>query len=194
VEHPDEDVDVLCISLTELLQERDELEWPVPWSLWSFADDDSRIGVGALLMAIGFPAVLDLEDGRVPLLDGSTFHGVLKSGIAATDPLKSLVDLAGGRTYRGFLIDGLTLPGMSGSPVFSAERRFAVKPGAPNRAEDPGGLLDFIDPRRTLPPILLGVIAETRFAELEAQRSFAGYGLAYAASTIAEIVELMHST
>ena len=84
------------------------------------------------------------------------------------------------RRLHGFLIDGAIIPGSSGSPVI-------LKP-TPGRFVK-GNIIMTIPP-----PILLGVIAETKYAPIQSSgkdvHSFAGLGLAFDAETARETIEL----
>jgi hypothetical protein len=84
------------------------------------------------------------------------------------------------RILRGFLVDGAIIPGSSGSPV--------VLP--PVSLRNLHGRLQI----QTFPLLLLGIIAESRYAPLITPTtdylSFSGLGLAFDAQTIMEPIEL----
>ena len=84
------------------------------------------------------------------------------------------------RNIRGFLVDGGTVPGSSGSPVI-------LKPTI-------GRFVDGNIQLGSSPALLLGIISETYYAPIESMGwnipSFAGLGLAFDAETIRETIEL----
>jgi hypothetical protein len=85
------------------------------------------------------------------------------------------------RVIRGFLIDGATIPGSSGSPV-------VLKPTTGRFVK--GNIVMGFSPL-----LLLGIIAETRYAPIPISErdyipSFAGLGLAFDAETVKETIEL----
>ncbi len=84
------------------------------------------------------------------------------------------------RILRGFLVDGATVPGSSGSPV--------VLP--PISFRNVHGTLQI----QTHPLLLLGIIAESRYAPIITPSadylSFSGLGLAFHAETVRETIEL----
>jgi hypothetical protein len=84
------------------------------------------------------------------------------------------------RISRAFLIDGATIPGSSGSPV-------VLKP-VTGRHQHQTIVMGATE------PVLLGIIAETRFAPIRLQSGaipgFAGLGLAFDVETIVETINL----
>ena len=84
------------------------------------------------------------------------------------------------RKLRGFLIDGATIPGSSGSPVLLKQN--------PGRYYKGRYLLGQSNPR-----FLLGIVAETRYAPIRTStggaQGFAGLGLAFDTITIRETIE-----
>ena len=180
-EHPDRDVDVMVIDVTPILVERPQVS--AKWADYSsFADSatTARLGVtmGDEVLVIGYPLGLRHRTTNYPLV---------RQGIIATmigENLEDEVEERDGsvrkRTLRGFLIDGATVPGSSGSPV-------VLKPAIGRFVGD--NVL--LGPTQ---PVLLGIVAETRYAPVTiggaVSYSFAGLGLAFAADTIRETVEL----
>lgn len=180
-EHPDPDTDVCAIDVTDVMNLNPKIEkrW-VGYDM--FADEAKRqeldITVGEEVLTIGYPLGLRQGDTNFPLV---------RQGLIATkigSPIRDQVQNPDGtvrnRTLRGFLIDGATVPGSSGSPV-------VLKPviGRPVRDAIVMG---------TAPPVLLGIVAETRYAPIRigtgAIPGFASLGLAFDAETIRETVEL----
>jgi len=181
-EHPEIDIDVLAIDVTPLLVQfpRIERKW-ADYSLFlnQRKQDELDITVGEEILVIGYP---------LGLRQGATNFPLVRDGIIATrigevlhDEYQEKDGTTRTRILRGFLIDGGTIPGSSGSPV-------VLKP-TPAR---------FVKGKIVLgsspPPILLGIIAETRFAPIRTPTgdipSFAGLGLAFDAQTVKETIEL----
>ncbi len=181
-EHPETDIDVLAIDVTPLLVQFPQVERK--WADYSLflnqrKRDEFDITVGEEILVIGYP---------LGLRQGATNFPLVRDGIIATrigevlhDEYQEKDGTIRTRILRGFLIDGGTIPGSSGSPV-------VLKP-TPAR---------FVNGKIVLgsppPPILLGIIAETRFAPIRTPAgdipSFAGLGLAFDAQTVKETIEL----
>lgn len=183
-EHPDPDTDVLAIEVTDVINLNPQIEkrW-VEYDL--FADEAKRkeldITVGEEVVTIGYPLGLRQGDTNFPLV---------RQGLIATkigELLRDKVQTPGGgfrdRTLRGFLIDGATVPGSSGSPVI-------LKPVI-------GRIQGNAIVMGSASPVLLGIVAETKYAPVQlgagAIPSFAGLGLAFEVETIRETVELFFS-
>lgn len=179
-EHPDRDVDVIAFDVTQLLIENPQIE--KKWATYSdFADtqkiDEMEITIGEEVMVIGYPS--GLKQGR-------TNFPLVRSGIIATrigDPFIDEIKEKGTlrqRVVRGFLVDGATIPGSSGSPV-------VLKPIT-------GRVVKGVLQLGGVPPLLLGIIADTMYAPVKTEKweipSFAGLGLAFNAETIKETIEL----
>jgi len=180
-EHTDRDVDVLAFDVTPLLVQYPQIEkrW-VDYSL--FADrvkmEEFDVTMGDEIVVIGYP---------MGLRQGATNFPLMRAGIIATRIGETLDDdyrepdgTIRKRILRGFLIDGATIPGSSGSPV-------VLKPTT-GRFVNGNIVMGFS------PPILLGIIAETRYAPVRTPAgdipSFAGLGLAFDAETVRETIEL----
>jgi hypothetical protein len=129
-------------------------------------------------VVIGYPMSLRHRTNNFPLL---------REGIIATRIGETLEDdhiepdgTKRRRILRGFLIDGATIPGSSGSPV-------VLKPVS-------GRLVKGTIIMNLAPAILLGIIAETRYMPIETEEgyipSFTGLGLAFDAETVRETIEL----
>ncbi len=179
-EHPDRDVDVLAFDITPLLVARPDIEREgATYDLFLNAAKirELDITMGEEVMTVGYPLGLRHRTTNLPLV---------RSGIIATKIGESLEDeveergTIRKRTLRGFLIDGATIPGSSGSPV-------VLKPVI-GRVVGDGIAMG------TPPPILLGIVAETRYAPVRTRAgeipSFAGLGLAFDAETVRETIEL----
>jgi len=180
-EHPDKDVDVLAFEVTLLIAQYPQIK--SKWANYSdFGDrakrDELDVTMGDEIVVIGYP---------LGLRQGATNFPLLRSGIIATRIGETLEDdyrepngTIRKRILRGFLIDGATIPGSSGSPV-------VLKPTTGRFVK---GNIVMGSP----PPILLGIVAETRYAPIRTPAgdipSFAGLGLAFDADTVRETIEL----
>lgn len=183
-EHPDADTDVFAIDVTHIINLNPGLDkrW-VGYDL--FGDEAKRkeldITVGEDIVTIGYPLGLRQGDSNFPLVR----QGLIATKIGSL--MKDKVQLPSGqmrdRTLRAFLIDGATVPGSSGSPVI-------LKP-AIGRIQGESVMMT------TAPPVLLGIVAETRYAPIQVGRAvipgFAGLGLAFEVETIRETIELFFS-
>jgi len=179
-EHPDQNIDVLVIDVTDLMiKESKIIKKFVTYSMFTDSNMliEKEITIGDDVMIIGYP---------LGFKQGNTNFPVVRQGIIASQIGKEFVneifDNKGNikrKTYRGFLIDGGIIPGSSGSPV-------VLKPGVPH----------VIEGRMVIAPsVLLGIVAETRFAPIERKPgdiipSYAGMGIAFDAQTIKETMEL----
>lgn len=184
-EHPDKDVDVLAIDVTSLVVSHPEIE--KRWADYSGFGDKAKLAeldvtVGDEVVVIGYPQVVGFE-----FKQGATNLPLVRTGTVATTVTHPIVETSKlpdesvrRRTLRGFLIDGATIPGSSGSPV-------VLKPVTGRYVK--GAIL-----MGSTPAILLGIIAETRYAPVHTAAgdipSFAGLGLAFYAETIRETIEL----
>jgi hypothetical protein len=180
-EHPDPDVDVLAVNVTQLIAHTPNMAYQCA-TLDMVATPqmvaDFDITAGEEVLTVGYP---------LGLRHKHTNHPLVRSGTIATrigEPLEDEVTAPGTaprkRTLRGFLIDGATIPGSSGSPV-------VLKP-LPGRFVKGNIQMGFT------PPLLLGIVAETRYAPVLTASgivpSFAGLGLAFDAITIKETLDL----
>jgi len=180
-EHPDLETDVLAVDVTDVMNLNPKIQkkW-VGYDM--FADhtkrDELDITVGEEVVTIGYP---------LGLRQGQTNFPLLRQGLIATRigyPIKDKVQNPDGsyrdRTLRAFLIDGATVPGSSGSPV-------VLKPVIGRQVRDSIVM-------GTAPPVLLGIVAETRYAPIQIGTGvipgFAGLGLAFDVETVRETVEL----
>lgn len=181
-EHPDPDTDVAAIEVTDIMRLNTNIEKRLA-EYDGFADVAKReeldITVGEEVMTIGYPLGLRQGDTNFPLV---------RQGVIATKigyPIMDSVLLPSGavrdRVLRGFLLDGATIHGSSGSPV-------VLKPVI-------GRLVKGSISLGIAPPVLLGIIAETKYAPIEQEdgetiEAFAGLGLAFDVETIRETIEL----
>jgi hypothetical protein len=180
-EHPDRDVDVLAFDITQLMNGRPDLEKKlVGYDLFLNNQKirELEITMGEEVVIVGYPLGLKHRTSNLPLI---------RSGLIATrigESLEDEVKDVGGkirkRIIRGFLIDGAAIPGSSGSPV-------VLKPVI-------GRVVGENIQIGTPPPVLLGIIAETRYYPIRTPAgeipSFAGLGLAFDAETVRETIEL----
>jgi hypothetical protein len=182
-EHPLPDVDVIAFDVTQIFVQFPQVERK--WATYADLADRQKIEeiditIGEDIMVIGYPR---------GFRQGTTNFPLVRSGIIATrigEPFIDEVEENGTfrrRVVRGFLVDGATIPGSSGSPV-------VLKPVI-------GRMVKGNIHLGTVPPLLLGIIAETKYAPVQTERwdipSFAGLGLAFDAETIKETIELFFS-
>jgi len=179
-EHSDPDVDVLAFDVTALITSFPNVQRKMA-DYSTFANEaklaEHDIAIGDDVLAIGYP---------IGLRQGKTNHPIVRSGTIATQigiPFQDFVEENGHqrpRTVRGFLVDGATVPGSSGSPVI-------LKPVSGRYVKDRIVM-------QPAPALLLGIISETYYAPIQAPKwsisSFAGLGLALDAKTIEETIEL----
>lgn len=136
-----------------------------------------NIKSGDQINIIGYPAGIRHRTTNFPIIRS----GIISSRIGEEleDEYKSLNGKRRKRILRGFLVDGAIIPGSSGSPVVlplvslrNVHDRFQIQ---------------------TFPLLLLGIIAESRYAPLITPAndylSFSGLGLAFDAQTIMETIE-----
>lgn len=180
-EHADMEVEVFVIDVTPLFVSRKDIANKfAPEELFALAAKrrELDISAGEEIVTVGYPS--GIRQGR-------TNSPLIRQGIIATrigEELHEEVPLPGGgvktRKSRAFLIDGATIPGSSGSPVI-------LKP-VTGRHQGNAIVMGFT------PPVLLGIMAETRFAPIKvgggAIPGFAGLGFAFDVETIKEVIDL----
>jgi S1-C subfamily serine protease len=180
-EHPEADIDVLVLDVTDLVVSLPDME--KKWADYSlFADSkilsEQDITIGEEVMVVGYPLGFKQGDSNFP---------IVRQGIVASQIGQKFIEESierdgkkNTRVIRGFLIDGGLIPGSSGSPVVlkPVTGRFVgnnIVMGVP-------------------PPYLLGIVAETRYAPIRTDvgdiPSYAGIGLAFDALTVKETIEL----
>jgi len=180
-QHPDEDVDVAAVEVTKVIADHPEIEkrWV---DVDSFADAARRseldVTVGEEVLVLGYPLGLHQGDTPLPLVRQGIISSAIGSrvrdrGRTPTGPVRE-------RALRAFLVDGATVPGASGSPV-------VLKPVVGRRVHDDVVL-------EPAPPVLLGIMAETKYAPERDGRDevpgFTGLGLAFEAETIEETIDM----
>jgi hypothetical protein len=179
-EHPDKDVDVIIYDITHIVSKVDRIRASVIHyenlvTLEMIEKYDIKIADEVIV--IGYPFIHELKHRT------SNFP-IVREGIIATNINEDLEDeyknnIDGSvrkRLLRGFLIDGAIIPGSSGSPVI-------VKPSVSRYIR---GALSYAN----FPPMLLGIISESRYSYTEDFQSFANLGLAFKAETIRETIHL----
>lgn len=183
-EHPHSDTDVLAVDASFWLNQHLQnlnVKW-IGYDNFGFNAKlaELEVSIGDEIMVLGYPAIYPAG-----FQQGNTSLPIVRQGIIATKigtALRDQMDDGKGRTYtrvlRGFLYDGASIPGSSGSPV-------VLKPVV-------GRLIGNTIQMSTAPMILLGIVAETRYAS--GSNNFAGLGLAFDAATIRETIELFFSS
>ena len=180
-EHADSDTDVCAFDVTDVMVLNPSIQ--KRWiSYAAFGIEQKRIeldiSAGEEIVTIGYPMGLRQGDSNFPLI---------RQGMIATRIGERIHDQVpegnGGnrsRTMRAFLFDGATIPGSSGSPVL-------LKPTTGRLV---GNSLMFGES----PIVLLGIVAETKFAPINLNGTttpnFAGLGVAFDAETIIEVIEM----
>lgn len=179
-EHPDPDVDVAAIEISAVLQHPGITLKCIPYGI--FADrttlDTHHIGMGDEVLTLGFPATgIGHGDFVFPLVR----QGIIATRIGA--PVHDFIEENGQerrRRLRGFLVDGATVPGSSGSPVILKSPIIRI-------VDNQLSIMD-------MPPLFLGIIAEATLASIANKGfdgySYAGLGLAFDAETVKETIEL----
>lgn len=181
-EHPDPDTDVLAVNISPEINNHPELR--LKWVTFeSFALAERRaeldITVGEDVFALGYPVGMRQGGTNLPLVR----QGIISTPVGGIIQDK-VIDSQGthrSRTLRAFLVDGATVPGSSGSPVI-------LKPVIGRVVGDSIRL-------GTSPPVLLGIVAETRYAPVQLTASqaipgFANLGLVFEVETISETLAL----
>lgn len=180
-EHPDPDVDVLAIPAAALFNARRDLAnkfAPEEWFATAEVRKSMDISAGEEIIVVGYPSGIRQGKTNLPLVR----QGIISTRIG--EELHEEESTGGGevrvRKTRGFLIDGATIPGSSGSPV-------VLKPVI-GRQQGNNIMMG------STTPVLLGVVAETRFAPIKVTGGqipgFAGLGLAFEVETIVETMNL----
>lgn len=175
-EHPSEDVDVMAFNITQLLVEYTFIEKQIAtyqmlvtaqdikdWDLDRRPNSDERLPSGLRHRTTNFPLV---RDGIIATRIGEELE----------DEYKQPKGKFRKRILRGFLIDGAVIPGSSGSPVVLKPLAYRYVNGQIQMS--------------SAPLLLLGIIAESRYASTTDFMSFAGLGLAFDAQTIVETIDL----
>lgn len=168
------DVTSLVISNTLIVHEAlspDAFYYPK-----NVAPGDLHVEPGMRVCIIGYPSYED-GDGRVDLQHSEP---TICSGTVASSLDSALVE--NGRERPGFLINATIIPGHSGSPVILDPREPRVIDGKHYLGQ-------------TMPPLLLGVMTETRFGKVKPTlsdgreaKAFGGLAFAFGAETIAQVL------
>lgn len=181
-EHADKDVDVLAFDVTPLIAQYPQIKKRWAESVLFFNESlkkEHDITMGDDVVVIGYPMGLRHRTSNLPLMrNGSIATNI---GESLEDEVEEENGTKRKRVLRGFLIDGGVVPGSSGSPVI-------LKPVS-------GRVVNRTINLSTPPPILLGIVAETRYAPIkyrsgQTSLSFANLGLAFDAETIKETIDL----
>jgi hypothetical protein len=179
-EHIDPDTDVLAIDITPIVADFGDVKRKhVTYDL--LADkkiiEQYNISIGDEIAVIGYPLGLRHKSANYPLLRRGTIATNIGEQLEiSTSENGKLRD----RNIRGFLIDGATSPGSSGSPVilypgihFKSENNVAIRDGK---------------------PYVLGIVAEGRVAIVESSvgdyPNLSGLSVVFDADTIKETIEL----
>lgn len=179
-EHPSIDVDVLAIDITQLLVEFPFIETQlIPFEMLATSEKikEMDIKIGDEIIVIGYPEGIRHSMTNFPLIR----DGIIASRIGEKieDEYKENGKYRK-RILRGFLVDGAIIPGSSGSPI-------VLKPLSTRYFHEKIKM-------QTFPQIVLGIIAESRYAPIRTPTSdflsYAGLGLAFDGETIIETINL----
>jgi Trypsin-like peptidase domain len=196
-EHKDPDTDVYILYVTgmfiTLLKEHNvkpnHFAAPLDCLLTDEAMRKNEIKITDEVFLIGYPSTNNLQHH-------TTNFPFVRQGMIASNIGELLEDDFHGeelqedkskpkrrRVMKAFLIDGGIMPGLSGSPVILKPTMF--------RELEEGRVADYF------PPLILGLVAETRMAFLaehyrDIYYSYANLGLAFDAETITETINLFY--
>lgn len=179
VEHPDPDVDVLSIAGAAVFQSLPNIANSfAPESMFATGPVRKKMDItaGEDVIVVGYPSAIR---------QGKTNSPLIRQGLIASRVGEELHEEAGivngqmtYRVSRGFFYDGAAIPGTSGSPI-------VLKPTTGRRVGDNIMMGE-------VQPVLLGIVAETRFAPVGgSSMSFAGLGMAFDVETIVEVLDLI---
>lgn len=179
-EHPDPEVDVLVIDVSQEFFNGTYFHDAPGLDFFGTPTQLEKIGlsinVGGDIAMVGFPDLKTDEGTRRPIES----EPVVYVGTLAT-PFDKPYILQGKISVPEFFVNLSATPGASGSPIL-------LRPGMPWISEGKTYL------GRTTPALLLGVLAETRYAPVKLSRfeghGFSGAGLAFSATTILETLSL----
>lgn len=180
-EHPDDDVDVMAISIFDQIQEKTtvmNLIMPSDYLVTDEIMQENEISTGDEVLIIGYPDIFPFVVSQGGLSFPIVRNGMIASrlGSAIEEQKNRKGDI---RKLRGFLVDGGILPGSSGSPIVLKPVSGRVV-GQAIMAEPP-------------PPFLLGIAAEERKSKRQGDRWLpANMGFAYDAATIREVIEMFY--
>jgi hypothetical protein len=182
-EHHNTDVDVMAIDITHLLIAHPEIETQqAPYDIFATPAklQELDIKIGDEILVVGYPSGLKHRTTNFPLVRA----GIIATRIGETleDDYRQPTGNYRKRTLRGFLIDGASIPGSSGSPV-------VLKPLTTRYVK---GTIKM----NLASVVLLGILAETKYVPIKTPKgdipSLAGLGLAFDAETIKETIELFY--
>jgi len=183
-EHPEQDVDVVALDVTHLIDEREDLEHKAA-SYENLADanriKEEQILPGDDVVVVGYPKGIRQGDTNYPVFRQGMLATRIEEELHEDIAVNSHGTTVYNHTPRGFLIDGAIIKGLSGSPVI-------LKPFLQLSTEEDDMIFGHAN------PLILGVIAQTRDAPRVTPtghiESHAGLALAFDADTIRETVEL----
>jgi V8-like Glu-specific endopeptidase len=165
-EHPDPEVDVAAVDVTEIIIWREDVfggvylydDLPKPGHVHLH-----QINAGDPVAVVGYPQ---------GFRQGDTFLPLVRRGALASTPGLGLVDEQSGQRMRAFLVDGAVIPGSSGSPVVI--ERYTTASGW---------------------PIPIGIIAATHTVEVPGGggRAFSGLGVAFEIWTVRETIDVFYA-
>jgi hypothetical protein len=169
--HSNNSVDILAFDVTPIITQFSSIENNA-LNQRNIATQDVieelDIHVGDNVVILGYPG----------FQQGNPMETIVYEGTIASEFDKPYTESFNGekQVLPGFLVNETVVPGMSGSPVY-------LKPSVGRSIHGRNHLGYHV------PPLLLGIIAETRFATTVGS-SFAGVGFAFDAYSIIETIKL----
>ena len=177
--HPDPNVDILLLDVTAQVLNNTLIFHEAPGTEAFYLPSSKatvyrHVSPGMPVCIIGYP---NLNDGQLPF-DLQYTEPAVYSGTVATSLDRPYIE--NGKERPGFLLNATVIPGHSGSPVILDPREPLVVDGRHYLG-------------KTMPPLLLGIIAETRFGNVKAPagqaKAFGGAAFAYSAETILQTLQ-----
>jgi len=160
----------------------------INYNYFAFSESlhDLDISAGDDIFIVGYPATYKEGQSELhPLFQDTSIHPIVESRIIASRIGQPYIH--NGKEINGFLVDGLTIKGINGSPVFTKEPRYMV----PKNSESS---LDAIAKSGISPLLFLGIVAETELTLIpgsEHLTTYAGFDFAFSADIVKETREFL---
>ena len=169
-EHDERDTDIYAADVTYLYDSHrgSITNKPVAYDLLASSEllDERKIGVGDDIMILGYPDAFSLGhpgDVNLPIVRQGIIATALDGVFEARTEIRGLPIV---RRRRGFMIDVGTMRGSGGGPVVLKA----------NAGDD------------SLPALLVGIVAETRFT-MEESVKFSGLGFAFGSGLVRDTID-----
>jgi hypothetical protein len=179
-EHARAFVDVCAVNITAIIAELPRLSYEyIAYGGLALPDLISTLDIGAGddILSIGYPLGFSQGVNNLPIVR----QGVIATSLRHDLSGAALSDQVNLGPHPAFLVDGGVVHGSSGSPII-------LKPVA-------GRLVRGVYEMGNTQPVLLGILAKTKFATIPENRepTYAGMGLAFKADAIQETIERFYS-